>query len=449
VFIFVRRLLTLNDLVMMKTLRILFVACLALIGTSSWAQTTVTFDATSDKGTSDTHVEKDGVTIETTSGKLANGSEYRFYKSSTTTITSTVGNITKIEFTCKANDDAKYGPGNFTVDTGSYSYSGKVGTWTGSAASVTFTASGAQVQATQVVVTIDGGSGTSKLSAGLAFSDDYVAICKDTISNFVAPTITKATTADVVYTVTSNGVANVASDGTITLTGALGRDTITATTAENDEYYAGTATFIVNVFGLNYFKKATTVKAGNSYLLAYPQATNSIFYAYPLSSSKTHGYLTGGVATPNDDGLIAVRSDYDDTFTFVADGDNFNIVQPDGRKLYQEDDYYNFSVAENPSSNYIWSVSLDENGNATIQNTGNSKYIVYGLYNNKGEFKADVTAGDLPVLYELDEVATKIDGIEEQTVKTNNDAIYNLAGQRVGKDYKGIVIRNGKKYINK
>lgn len=30
-----------------------------------------------------------------------------------------------------------------------------------------------------------------------------------------------------------------------------------------------------------------------------------------------------------------------------------------------------------------------------------------------------------------------------------NDAIYNLAGQRVGKDYRGIVIRNGKKYINR
>lgn len=441
----------------MKTLRILFVACLALIGTSSWAQTTVTFDATTDKGTVTTNgsgqkdsVTSNGVTIASSNAVLGNGIEYRFYKNSTTTITSTVGNITNIEFTCTKSGTNNYGPGNFTVDTGTYTYSesDSVGTWTGSAASVTFTASKAQVRATQVVVTIDGGSGTSKLSAGLAFSDDYVAICKDTISNFVAPTITKATTADVVYTVTSNGVANVSSDGTITLTGALGRDTITATTAENDEYYAGTATFIVNVFGLNYFKKATTVVAGNKYLLAYPQATNSIFYAYPLSSSKSYGYLTGGVATPNDDGLIAVRSDYDDTFTFVANEDSFNIVQPDGRKLYLSGSYPSFNVAENPASNYNWSVSLDENGNATIQN-GNGKYIVYGLYNNKGEFKVDATAGDLPVLYELDEVATKIDGVEEQTVKTNNDAIYNLSGQRVGKDYKGIVIRNGKKYINR
>lgn len=42
-------------------------------------------------------------------------------------------------------------------------------------------------------------------------------------------------------------------------------------------------------------------------------------------------------------------------------------------------------------------------------------------------------------------------GINNMTAvkKANNDAIYNLAGQRVSKSYKGIVIRNGKKLIQK
>ena len=35
------------------------------------------------------------------------------------------------------------------------------------------------------------------------------------------------------------------------------------------------------------------------------------------------------------------------------------------------------------------------------------------------------------------------------TVKANKEAIYNLAGQKVGKDYKGLVIKNGKKLIQK
>jgi hypothetical protein len=31
--------------------------------------------------------------------------------------------------------------------------------------------------------------------------------------------------------------------------------------------------------------------------------------------------------------------------------------------------------------------------------------------------------------------------------KVSNGAIYNLAGQKVGKDFKGLVIKNGKKMI--
>ena len=66
-----------------------------------------------------------------------------------------MGNITKIVFTCSAEGDAKYGPGCFDAQNG-YSYDGNVGTWTGSATSVTFTASSAQVRAVTIAVSIDG-----------------------------------------------------------------------------------------------------------------------------------------------------------------------------------------------------------------------------------------------------------------------------------------------------
>ena len=85
-------------------------------------------------------------------GVYNNANHYRIYKNQTLTITSTVGNIVSVEFTCTANDDAKYGPGCFTVDGGSYTYSGAVGTWTGSASKVVFTASSDQVRATEIVV---------------------------------------------------------------------------------------------------------------------------------------------------------------------------------------------------------------------------------------------------------------------------------------------------------
>ena len=71
-------------------------------------------------------------------------------------MTSTVGNIVSVEFTCTANDAAQYGPGCFTASTGDYTYSGPVGTWIGSASEIVFTATSNQVRATQVVVKIAG-----------------------------------------------------------------------------------------------------------------------------------------------------------------------------------------------------------------------------------------------------------------------------------------------------
>ena len=130
----------------------------------------VTFDADADKGNAGTdsnnaaayQITKDGVTVEVSSGILGTyNSEmhYRIYKNQTLKITSTVGNITSVEFTCTANDDTKYGPGCFTWSTGNYTYSGAKGTWSGSASEIVFTASLNQVRASQIVVTIEGEGG--------------------------------------------------------------------------------------------------------------------------------------------------------------------------------------------------------------------------------------------------------------------------------------------------
>ena len=130
----------------------------------------VTFDADVDKGNAIVYtdgatgqeftVTKDGVTLNVTSGLLGTyNSElhYRIYKNQTLKITSTAGAITSVQFTCTANGDAKYGPGNFTASTGDYGHDGgAVGTWTGSATEITFSAATNQVRASQIVVAIDG-----------------------------------------------------------------------------------------------------------------------------------------------------------------------------------------------------------------------------------------------------------------------------------------------------
>ncbi len=103
-------------------------------------------------------VERVGASFTVSNGYI-DGS-YRIYKNQTIAFTSTAGNIIRIEFVCTANGTAKYGPGNLTVNdnNGDYSYEsdGKLGTWTGSAENVTFTASGDQVRCTEIRVYVDG-----------------------------------------------------------------------------------------------------------------------------------------------------------------------------------------------------------------------------------------------------------------------------------------------------
>jgi hypothetical protein len=62
------------------------------------------------------------------------------------------------------------------------------------------------------------------------------------------------------------------------------------------------------------------------------------------------------------------------------------------------------------------------------------------------------TGGAKVAIYGEDYEEEETDGIrsiENGELRIENSDYYNLAGQRVGKDYKGIVIKNGKKYIIK
>lgn len=70
--------------------------------------------------------------------------------------------------------------------------------------------------------------------------------------------------------------------------------------------------------------------------------------------------------------------------------------------------------------------------------------IVYGqLVNYSGTY--EINSGNQ--LYSINGVTTGINKVEADTENVNAPA-YNLAGQRVNNSYKGIIIKNGKKYIN-
>lgn len=157
----------------------------------------VTFDAKEDKGTSP--LVKNGITFTCTNGVLNNGSEYRLYKNSTTTFSTTSGKITKIVFTgVSGNPVSGFG------ETEGLTTSGNNGTWTGNASSVSFTASDAQVRASKIVVTItpDGAVVAPTISGTTPFlgSSEITISAVDGATIYYTTDGTKPTTGSTQYT---------------------------------------------------------------------------------------------------------------------------------------------------------------------------------------------------------------------------------------------------------
>lgn len=190
----------------------------------------VTFAAAIDLGTSP--LTKNGVIFECSNGALNNGSEYRLYKNSETTfslsddIIASGYLIKSIAFTCTSTNPAS----GFTAQEG-WVTDGNNGTWTGAATSVSFTASNAQVRATEIVVTV----GQAAALSSITLSGDYPTTFHvgDTFSHegiVVTATYEDATTKDVTASAEFTGydMANAGAQ-TVTVSYTEGELTKTAT----------------------------------------------------------------------------------------------------------------------------------------------------------------------------------------------------------------------------
>lgn len=121
----------------------------------------------------------------------------------------------------------------------------------------------------------------------------------------------------------------------------------------------------------------------------------------------------------------------------------------------------------------IQDVDTGDFGNATYTisddaSAANALLIYRGYYYDKGKFtsKDQIKVGDVVVVYgklvkfyekfemnsgnHIYSINGVVSGVDNITVDKNVDApAYNVAGQRVNDAYKGIVVKNGKKYLNK
>ena len=213
----------------------------------------VTFTAGTDKSTTTT-LSKGVVSIVTSSGTFSRTDNFRLYANSTTTISTTTGTITKVEFTCTASGTAANGPSKLgnPNNVGNYTYSEKVGTWTGNADSVVFKAS-AQVRATQIVVTYTTGDTSQKPKTTLTFADGAnktfaINETEGTTFTNVATLSPNVEGASITYKSSNTDVATVTDKGEVTVTTAkAGTTTITASYAGNDTCAASEASYTITV----------------------------------------------------------------------------------------------------------------------------------------------------------------------------------------------------------
>lgn len=266
-------------------LRTLLIVCMSVLfggGNFALAQSSIVFDATKDQAATEaTTISKNGITItiEKGHGTLSRNDNYRCYKGYTLTISSDNNeNIKKIVFTCTASNTAQYGPGCFTTTDNNYTYSDKTGTWEGSATSVVFTASSAQVRMTKIEVTID------EVGSTFAFSkESYEATIGE---SFIAPDLTNTYGGDVTYSSSNENVAKVdAATGAVTLV-AVGTTVITATLA-SDATVTASYTLTVKEAGLKTMTLSIDPAAGT-----YP-AVQTVTLTPSFDGAKIY-YTTDG-----------------------------------------------------------------------------------------------------------------------------------------------------------
>lgn len=419
---------------MNKILRNSLVAVFALMANLSFADTTVTFTAGTDNGkytgTADSEsgtpasgaetITKDGVTISTTDGAFAainyntQAGEYRIYKSKTFTASTTSGNIKKIVFTCTAKGTEKQGPGCFTGTGYTFEADGYIGTWTGSATSVTLNATSNQVRATKIEVTI--GNGDSPVDPDPTPDPDpqpEVKTCAN-IAEFKAlasgtTAILTLTNAEVVYKNEYN---------------------------TNTEYYVRDASGAIQFYntGLNLASGQLlngTVEVKYSPYNEMPEATKS--------------------ANTSEDNLE------------IDDADEILPTAISVEDLANSDKYLcDWVIVKN--AEMLKEVTKNTDGTKTYTNyymtSGDAKVMVYDKF-KKGITIPETGAYDIQgiavkaslsgkIVTELAPIAAPVTtGIKNITATeaAANAPIYNLAGQKVSKAFKGIVIQNGKKFV--
>ena len=280
-----------NQLTAMPKRLAMLLTVLFTLGVGSMWGAEVAFDATKDKGSSSTgkvSYEKDGITLSVENGALGNGTDYRVYKNTTLTISSTVGNITNINLTYTSSS---YDGGDWATD-----YQPNADSWTSP------TASGEQARIKTIVVTYTSSGGGN---TGGDSGDDSGDAGDDSDGECTWQLVTDASTLKV---------------GDKIVIAASTQNYALSTTQNSNNRSATAITKSNNTITFNEAVQIITLAQGST------TGTLSFFvgsgYLYAASSSKNY-MRTQTTPGTNGDWIIGINNG---VATIQAQGDNTNNV---------------------------------------------------------------------------------------------------------------------------
>ena len=286
------------------------------------------------------------------------------------------------------------------------------------------------------------------------------------VANFTAtigetnefPVLANPNSLTVAYSSTNEAIATVdATSGEITLV-AAGQTTIKATFEGNDAYEPGEASYLLvvkekEVAGTDKFELVTddsSLADGDVIILAFVDEENK---AWALSTTQNTNNRAANQTTLNEDGTITPGSSIQQIT--LEDGFYFNVG--DGY-LYAASASSNWLRTEaEADDNAKATIAIGEDGGATIifQGANTRNHMRFNPNNGNPMFSCYAETSSvvtLPRIYRKVQDITDnitIDTTGNATLNTTEGNLYNLAGQQVNKNYKGIIIMNGKKLILK
>lgn len=317
----------------------------------------------------------------------------KVYKGATLKFTSSVGNITKIEFTTSSTSYA--GTGFSAVAPGALTHSGVNSTWAGDAASILFTAGNKQVRISRIVITYTA-------AAGVVEAPEISAA--DKFSETTNVTITAGEGTTIYYT----------TDGTEPTTESnlySAPFAINATTTVKAIAVKGTTKSAVATETYNKLQPMTVAEAVAA-AEALEAGAKTDYYAVMT------GVISSIVTSPKD------INNYKNADYFITDASGKEIMVFRGKGL---------EGANADSTTFVVGATVTISGKL-------QKYV-----NAESVVTLEIVENEL-IAY--DSTTSGVAGVKA-AANNSNGRVYNLAGQLVDETYKGVVIKDGKKVVLK